>query len=168
VTTSALAAFRDALGRLDVGWTEATPGDATAAIGDLIEQPAVGAPLPGVALPEAVDTEPTPAALRAARTGVTPADVAVAEYGALALPGTAEGAEPISLYPERHVAVVRERDVVPDLAAAFERLGPRLAEGRESVVLATGPSATADMGALVTGVHGPAEVHVVVVGASDE
>jgi len=29
--------------------------------------------------------------------------------------------------------------------------------------MATGPSATGDMGALVQGVHGPSEVHVIVV-----
>ena len=36
-------------------------------------------------------------------------------------------------------------------------------EGNKSVVLATGPSATADMGTLVHGVHGPKDVHVVLV-----
>ncbi|MFB6362014.1 MAG: LUD domain-containing protein, partial [Halobacteriales archaeon] len=35
--------------------------------------------------------------------------------------------------------------------------------GRRSAVLTTGPSATADMGELVTGVHGPGDVHVVAV-----
>lgn len=163
MTASTLDRFRDALRDLDVGWHRASAADATAALSALVEAPAVGVPVPGVSLPDSVDTDPTPAALSAARTGVTPATLGVAEYGTVALPGDADGVEPVSLYPERHVAVVRERDVVPDLADAFERLGPRLRDGRESVVLATGPSATADMGALVTGVHGPGEVDVLVV-----
>jgi L-lactate dehydrogenase complex protein LldG len=49
------------------------------------------------------------------------------------------------------------------MAAAFEWLGEVLRETRGSAVLATGPSATADMGALVQGAHGPKEVHVVVI-----
>jgi L-lactate dehydrogenase complex protein LldG len=164
MAASTLDRFRDALAALDVGWHRTAPADATAALADLVEPPAVGVPVPGVSLPDPVDVDPTPAALSAARTGVTPAAFGVADYGTVALPGTADGVEPVSLYPERHVAVVRERDVLPDVAAAFDRLGPRLDGDRESVVLATGPSATADMGALVTGVHGPGEVDVLVVG----
>jgi L-lactate dehydrogenase complex protein LldG len=45
---------------------------------------------------------------------------------------------------------------------AFSWLGERIREDRGSAVVATGPSATADMGALVRGAHGPKEVHVVI------
>jgi L-lactate dehydrogenase complex protein LldG len=61
------------------------------------------------------------------------------------------------------VAVVRATDVVPDMAAGFDRLAGAFAAGATDAVLVTGPSATADMGALVQGVHGPAEMHVVIV-----
>jgi len=74
----------------------------------------------------------------------------------------------VSLYSDRHVAVVREEQVVPDTGAAFDEAGPALAEDRGSVVMATGPSATGDMGALVQGVHGPSEVHVIVVESGGE
>ena len=96
-----------------------------------------------------------------ARTGVTAAALGVADYGSVVLRSDREGTEPVSLYVDRHVAVVRASDVVPDMPAAFERLGPLLRDGA-SAVLATGPSATADMGALVKGAHGPKTVHVVV------
>jgi L-lactate dehydrogenase complex protein LldG len=94
---------------------------------------------------------------------VTPAAFAVAEYGSLAIRSRPDGDEPVSLYPERHVAVVAASDVLPDMDAAFERLAASFGRGEDSVVFATGPSATGDMGALVEGVHGPREVHVVVV-----
>ena len=139
--------------------------EATAAIADLTEKPAVGTPLPwdGVDLPESLPTDPTPADLDAAVTGVTGAELAVADYGSVFLPGTSAGDEPVSLFVDRHVFVLRERDVVPDMEAAFGRLGERFREDSASGILATGPSATADMGALVQGAHGPTEVRGVVV-----
>jgi L-lactate dehydrogenase complex protein LldG len=157
--------FADSLARLDVPVTRADPAAATATLADLVTPPAVGTPLPdrfGVTLPPAVRTDFTPADLRGAQTGVTHADFAVADYGSVALPATPEGLEPAALFGARHVVVVRAADVLPDMPAAFERLGPHLRDGGSSV-LATGPSATADMGALVRGAHGPKEVHVVVV-----
>ncbi|WP_267641313.1 LutC/YkgG family protein [Haloarchaeobius amylolyticus] len=148
---------------VEVTWT--APGEATDAIAALVDEPAVGAPLlwDDVSLPETVQTDPTPAALDAATTGVTAADLAVAEYGSLLLRQTPDGREPASLFPDLHVAVLREDDVVPDMAAAFDWLGDEFRETRDSAILATGPSATADMGALVKGAHGPKAVHVVVI-----
>lgn len=155
--------FAAAAGEYGVELTRVAPDEATSAIADRLEGPAVGAPLPwdDVALPETVQTDPTPAELDAAVTGVTGATLAVADYGSVFLPGTPDGAEPASLFADLHVVVLRERDIVPDMGQAFERLGDRLRDG-ESGVLATGPSATADMGALVRGAHGPKDVHGVV------
>lgn len=131
----------------------------------LAEAPAVGAPLPweGVSLPDSVATDPTPAKLDAAATGVTAASLAVADYGSLVLEATPDGAEPASLFADLHVVILREADLVPDMAAAFQWFGERFRATRGSAIVATGPSATADMGALVQGAHGPKEVHVVVV-----
>jgi L-lactate dehydrogenase complex protein LldG len=88
--------------------------------------------------------------------------MAIASYGTVAIESSAAGDEPVSLFPERHVAVVREEDIVWGMDEAFARLGEEFDAGRDSVVFATGASATADMGAMIEGVHGPAEVHVVV------
>jgi L-lactate dehydrogenase complex protein LldG len=46
---------------------------------------------------------------------------------------------------------------------AFDWLGDEFRAKRDSVVLATGPSATADMGALVQGAHGPKTVDIILV-----
>jgi len=161
--------FADSLARLDVPLHRVAPGEAATALAELVDVPAVGTPLPdrfGVDLPEAVQTDFAPADLRAAATGVTHANFAVADYGSVALPATPDGLEPASLFCDRHVVVLRAADVVPDMPAAFERLGPRLRDG-DSTVLATGPSATADMGALVRGAHGPKAVDVVLVEDDD-
>ena len=138
-----------------------------AAAGD----PAVGVPLAtdnestpdgtAVSLPDRVETDPTTAELRAAHTGVTDASLGVAEYGSIAIEADAAGTEPISLFVDRHVVVLREADLVPDMPDAFAWLGPQARDDGVDVVFATGPSATADMGGLVHGAHGPKEVHVV-------
>ena len=112
-------------------------------------------------LPARVETDPTTAELRAAHTGVTAASLGVAEYGSVALEADPEGSEPVSLFVDRHVVVLREGDLVPDMPDAFDWLGPKARDESVDVVFATGPSATADMGGLVNGAHGPKEVHVV-------
>lgn len=141
------------------------PGDATAAIADAIREPAVGAALPfdAVALPDGVAVDPDREALTGAASGVTAAVLGIAPYGSVVVPMTDRKEGPVSLYPERQVAVVRETDLVADVATALERLERRVLDGDGDAVFVTGPSATGDMGELVTGVHGPAELHVVVI-----
>lgn len=141
--------------------------DFGAALDDHVESPAVGTPL-GF---EGVSYEGTPVEglqsatdLRDLHTGVTAAGMGVADYGTVTLRSTAAGEELVSLYPERHVAVLAASDLVPDMSAAFERLGEEFAAGDRTQVLATGPSATADMGSLVEGVHGPRDVRVLLLG----
>ncbi|MFD1564063.1 LUD domain-containing protein [Haloarchaeobius amylolyticus] len=164
MTADTVGRFERALEGLEVGFERVPAADASERIETIVEEPAVGTPLPfeGVTLPESVTTAPTTADLETARTGVTPVGFAIAEYGTVAVESTVDGVEPISLYPERHIAVVAESDVVPDLTAGFERLEAGFEQGRDSVVFATGRSATADMGDLVHGVHGPGDVDVIV------
>jgi L-lactate dehydrogenase complex protein LldG len=51
---------------------------------------------------------------------------------------------------------------------AFSWLAEHVTSEGGSAIVATGPSATADMGALVKGAHGPKVVHVVVLDDTDE
>jgi L-lactate dehydrogenase complex protein LldG len=144
------------------------PSDAfDAALGRRLEQPAVGVPLPleDVSLADhPVEIAPSPNELAAARTGVTPVGPAVAEYGSVVVPSGDEGAEQVSLYPDTHVGVLAESDIVDSLAEALADLsGSVAAEGLTSAVFATGPSGTADMGSVVYGAHGPASVHLIIV-----
>ncbi|MFB6111804.1 MAG: LUD domain-containing protein [Halobacteriaceae archaeon] len=159
--------FRDACADLGVEVSVAAPAAAAEAVEAAITAPAVGIALDDypVALAEtSITVDPTGGELEAARTGVTPACLGVAASGSIVIPSTPDGSEPLSLYPKRHVAVLRAADIVPSLEKAFDALGPALADGGDAI-LATGPSATADMGDLVVGAHGPASVHVVVLEA---
>lgn len=169
MTSATESAFRSSLAERDVPWTRTTADGLLDAIDEAVERPAVGAPLglDGVSLAEVdVTTGPTPAQLRAAETGVTRAAAGIASLGTLVLASDAGGTEPVSLYPPRHVAVLRERDVVADLEAGLAWFADEAAAGRDSAVLATGPSTTADMGGLVHGAHGPERVHVVLLADS--
>ncbi|MFB6297318.1 MAG: LUD domain-containing protein [Salinirussus sp.] len=168
-----LGSFEESLEELGVTWTRTTTGEFADAVREAVAEPAVGAPLPFAELSlsgTGVTLRPTPAQLRAAETGVTAARFGIAEYGTLAIQSRPGGDEPVSLYPERHVAILRECDLVADLPAAVDRLGEEFAAGHDSTVFATGISATGDMGDFVEGVHGPLEVHVIVVdtGAEEE
>lgn len=166
MSTDTLAAFEDALGGLDVGSTRTETAGFAAALDGVVEQPAVGAPLgiEGCALEDAgITTAPTPRELDAAATGVARAGAGIAEYGTLVVQSDAGGTEPVSLYPPRHVAVLRASDVHADVEAGLDWLDAEFDAGRRSAVLATGPSKTADMGGLVYGAHGPRDVHVLVV-----
>ncbi|MFB6163990.1 MAG: LUD domain-containing protein [Haloarculaceae archaeon] len=136
------------------------------AVTEAIAEPAVGTPLsiPDVSLADtAVALDPSPAAIEAAATGVTPATLGIADYGTVTIPSDSAGSELVGLFPDRHVAVLAESDLVPDVPTAYERLGEQFAAGADTQILATGPSSTADMGTLIQGVHGPSEIHLIVV-----
>ena len=101
-----------------------------------------------------------------AAVGVTGVDYAVAETGSaviVARPGVARLA---SLLPPVHVAVVTSGQVLPGLDELFvlRRRDLLRHPGRDYMNVISGPSRSADIEyTLVTGVHGPGEVHVVLV-----
>lgn len=161
-----LATFESTLRDAQATVTRTSPEGFTETLDSVIDQPAVGSTLPfdGVSLaPTDIVLDPTPKQLRAATCGVTAATLGIAEYGSLVLVSTPGGSELASLFPDRHVAVIRADDVVVDMATAFDRLGELFEAGYDDCVIATGPSATADMGELVYGAHGPREVCVILV-----
>ncbi|WP_224268933.1 LutC/YkgG family protein [Haloprofundus salinisoli] len=163
MSAGTLSAFERSLRRLDVESIRTTPEELDDALASVTLDPVVGAPLPfaDCSLPDWVPTDPTPAELDSAKTGVTAAELAIADYGSVVIRATPDATEQVSLFCDRHVAVVRAEDVVPGMPEAFERFA-EWTENGDSAIVATGPSATADMGALVKGAHGPKEVYVVV------
>jgi L-lactate dehydrogenase complex protein LldG len=166
MSSETVATFEESLERLDVGWTHADPEGFDATLRDVCTEPTIATPLsdPEITLPEWVETEPTTDDLRAARTGVTAAGIGIADYGSVVLPLMDRGSEQASLFVDRHVAVLGRSDVVAGMPEAFAWLGATIRDGDAtgSAIIATGPSATADMGALVRGAHGPKSVHVVI------
>jgi L-lactate dehydrogenase complex protein LldG len=125
--------------------------------------PAIGVELPFddvtlEGLPIWID--PMPEQLRSAVMGITAGELGIANYGTVVVTSGDKGTEQVSLYANTHVIVLDESDIVDDMSAAFEQLQAQFADGLTSAVLSTGPSATADMGELVYGAHGPRNVHV--------
>lgn len=168
MSDSTLGAFRSALSDHDVATAATTRDTLVETLETVIDPPAVAAPLPypvDLATVDGLTPGPTPAAVRDAATGVTAATVGVADTGSILLEPAGDGTEPVSLYPDHHVAVLDAADIVPDLGTAFEYLAAVFADGGDAV-LATGPSATADMGELVYGAHGPSTVTVLILEGS--
>ncbi|SFS92001.1 LUD domain-containing protein [Halostagnicola kamekurae] len=157
--------FADSLDAADVSCTRVEAAGFADALADVVEQPAVGVPLgiDGVSLDDTdVETTPTPRHLREAETGVTRV-YGIVNHGTFVIQADEAGAEPVSLYPTTHVGVVCASDLHEDVWETASWLHGEFDAGRDSAVLATGTSATADMGELVSGVHGPQKVHAVVV-----
>ena len=159
--------FETAVRETTASTTRTTPNRFDWALAESIIEPAVGARLPfeEVSLADAnapVGLDPTREELLTATTGVTGATLGIASYGSVVLRMTPDVDELAALFPERHVVVVRECDVVSDMTMAFAQLAPLFEDESADAIIATGPSATADMGELVYGAHGPREVHVII------
>jgi len=93
--------------------------------------------------------------------GVTDVDCAIAESGSIVV-STNDRIRNAWVTPPIHIAIVRERQVLPDLVDLFESRPDSLDAASTTII--TGPSKTADIeGVLVTGVHGPAAVVIVLV-----
>ena len=94
--------------------------------------------------------------------GITDVDCAIAESGSLVI-STNGRIRNAWITPPIHIAIVRADQILPDLVDLFE-LRPDAIDAASTTVI-TGPSKTADIeGVLVTGVHGPAAVEIVLVG----
>lgn len=163
MTSDLVATFSDSLAALGVGVSRTDAAGLPGAISDASSGETIAAGLPADSLPDGVNDSPANADLESARTGVTSVPLAVASSGSVLVRPSAEGEGAVSLFPPRHVAVVDEGDVVRDLPAALAELEAAVADGADDWVFVTGTSKTADMGAIVEGVHGPTEMHVVVV-----
>jgi L-lactate dehydrogenase complex protein LldG len=98
-----------------------------------------------------------------AAVGITSADYCLADTGTLVMIASQDEARLISLLPPVHIAVVNAERMLSGLDELLETV-PLPAERSSSMVLITGPSRTADIEqTLVRGVHGPGEIHVVII-----
>ena len=99
--------------------------------------------------------------------GVSVAVMGIAETGSLLLHSSAADRR-VEMCVDVHVVLVDVADLRPTLDDALARIGTISAEGRSYVSLITGPSRSADIELQpAVGVHGPREVHVVLVGQLD-
>jgi len=83
----------------------------------------------------------------------------IAETGTVAMACRADDPRSVSLLPPVHIAVAERGQLLPDLFDLFGQLDTM----PSNLTLITGPSKTGDIELkLVTGVHGPGEIHVVI------
>jgi L-lactate utilization protein LutC len=106
----------------------------------------------------------------AADIGITGVDYLIAETGSVALLARPGEPRSFSLLPPVHIAIAHHAQILPDLFDLFGRFAKKIGDssGRPKMPsclsLITGPSKTGDIELrLVTGVHGPGEIHVIIV-----
>ena len=105
--------------------------------------------------------------LAQAALGVTDCDWAIAETGTIVILSSSYRPRLYSLLPDVHLVLVPEEKIIPHLSAAGPLIHNSLSDGIAApscVNLITGPSRSADIGlTLIEGVHGPCEVHAILV-----
>ena len=95
--------------------------------------------------------------------GVTEAFAGVARTGSVCVDVNYQRTGTVSLLTPLHIVVLAAENIVPQPRDMFRRDILNGAGLTRDFVFITGPSATADMGPLVRGVHGPHRLHVIVV-----
>ena len=98
--------------------------------------------------------------------GVTGVDYAIAETGTCVVSASNEVGRLVSLAPPMYIAVVGKGQVLPSLDELFTLQRKDFVDGNANsyTSLISGPSRSADIEyTLVTGVHGPGEVHLLLV-----
>ena len=105
---------------------------------------------------------PTEDDLSSVKVGITEAFGGVARTGSVCISVDKTMSSPVSLFTREHIAIIDARSIVCRPREVFSN---EFLEGKglkRSFTFITGPSATADMGSLVRGVHGPGKLHIII------
>ena len=107
--------------------------------------------------------------LFAADVGITNVHRLIAETGTVVLASKPNEPRSASLLPPVHIALAERSQLLPDLFDLFDLFSPVSTLSKtpppSCLSLITGPSKTGDIELkLVTGVHGPGEIHVILCG----
>jgi L-lactate utilization protein LutC len=102
----------------------------------------------------------------AADVGITNVHQLVAETGTVVLASKPDEPRSASLLPPVHIAIAERSQILPDLFDLFDLFSPVANQSQSTppacLTMITGPSKTGDIELkLVTGVHGPGEIHVI-------
>jgi len=103
-------------------------------------------------------------------TSFTPADWGIAETGTLVIDSSSEDVRIATMLAETHIAVLPASKIKPDSAALEKELNAALlADTPSYYAFITGASRTADIErVLAIGVHGPQELHILIVEEDSE
>lgn len=134
---------------------------------DLWQPPALPCPESGAEGLAEPDLSAIKHSLFQADIGITGVDWLIAETGSMVLMSRPDQPRSLSLLPPLHIAIAGSRQILPDLFDLFAEGPPEQLPA--TVTLITGPSKTGDIELkLVTGVHGPEVVHVIIVNETTE
>lgn len=97
-------------------------------------------------------------------TALTPVDWGIAETGTLVLDSSSEDVRIATMLSETHVALLPVSKIKPDVTALENEINAVLkADGSSYCAFITGASRTADIErVLAIGVHGPQELHILI------
>ena len=154
-----------------------TPNEAMAVVLDLVgQETAVSCwnpnyiPIPGLA--EALEQHKISRVGQDAsvRVGITGVDAALAATGSLLLLSGNGRYRAASLLPETHIAILTTNQILLDLESYFaaqKEDAYQKVKQASNLVIVSGPSRTADIGMqLVMGMHGPRELHIILLNPS--
>jgi L-lactate dehydrogenase complex protein LldG len=108
-----------------------------------------------------VVVDPTEEQLSTFQVGITDAFAGIARTGSVCVTNSQKLSGAVSLFTREHIVVLDSDCLVEKPREVFT--SPMLKQKglKRSFVFVTGPSATADMGTLVRGVHGPGKLHII-------
>ena len=93
---------------------------------------------------------------------ITDSCLGIAETGSILISSDSQYAAYFSMLTETHIVLIHASDIYDKPRDIFNNKEVSL-NNCESFSIITGPSATADMGSLVRGVHGPKNLHIIVI-----
>jgi L-lactate dehydrogenase complex protein LldG len=109
-----------------------------------------------------VITNPNESQMASVKIGITDAFAGIARTGSLCVTISKSLGGSISLYCREHIAILDANSIVPRPRDVFSKAYLNGKGTERNFVFITGPSATADMGPLVRGVHGPGKLHIII------
>jgi L-lactate dehydrogenase complex protein LldG len=96
-------------------------------------------------------------------TALTHADLGVAETGTLIINSRSEDLRRATMLSEIHVAYLDESQIRPDMDSVKDEIGKIIKNPPAYLAFITGASRTADIERVLTiGVHGPLELHILI------
>ncbi len=107
-------------------------------------------------------SHPTDNELAKAKYGITDAFAGIAETASVCVLNDDSMSGSYSLFVNTHIAIVNSKDIVARPRNIFQSEPYKSIALSKDFVFISGSSATADMGPLVRGVHGPAKLHVII------
>lgn len=109
-----------------------------------------------------VVTSPNKEQLANIKTGITDAFCGIASTGSVCVSVAQNLTSPASMLTRKHIVIVDGKTIVSRPRDVFSEKFLNDEKISNSFSIITGPSATADMGPLVRGVHGPGKIHIII------